>query len=79
VKKNELKTILKPLIKECIKEVIFEDGTLSGIITEVAKGTIWNYHRSSKGSSRNFSTFYGAGVCSTKTNNPIITTKSSGY
>tara|TARA_Y100001938_G_scaffold150854_1_gene243830 strand:+ start:1882 stop:2307 length:426 start_codon:yes stop_codon:yes gene_type:complete len=38
VKKNELKTILKPLIKECIKEVIFEDGTLSGIITEVAKG-----------------------------------------
>jgi len=38
VKKNELKTILRPLIKECIKEVIFEDGTLSGIITEVAKG-----------------------------------------
>jgi hypothetical protein len=38
VKKNELKIILKPLIKECIKEVIFEDGTLSGIITEVAKG-----------------------------------------
>lgn len=38
MKKNELKTILKPLIKECIKEVIFEDGTLSGIITEVAKG-----------------------------------------
>jgi hypothetical protein len=40
VKKNELKTILKPLIKECIKEVIFEDGTLSGIITEVAKGLL---------------------------------------
>ena len=38
MKKSELKTILKPLIKECIKEVIFEDGTLSGIITEVAKG-----------------------------------------
>lgn len=38
MKKNELKTILKPLIKECIKEVIFEDGTLSGIISEVAKG-----------------------------------------
>jgi len=38
VKKNELKDILKPLIKECIKEVIFEDGTLSGIISEVAKG-----------------------------------------
>lgn len=38
MKKNELKKILKPLIKECIKEVIFEDGTLSGIISEVAQG-----------------------------------------
>jgi len=38
MKKNEFKQILKPLIKECIKEVIFEEGALSGIITEVAKG-----------------------------------------
>ena len=38
MKKNELKEVLKPLIKECIKEVIFEDGTLSGIITEVVRG-----------------------------------------
>jgi len=38
MKRNELKTILKPLIKECIKEVIFEDGTLSSIITEVVQG-----------------------------------------
>ena len=37
--KNELKKILKPLIKDCIKEVIFEDGTLSGIISEVIQGT----------------------------------------
>ena len=37
--KNELKKILKPLIKECIKEVIFEEGTLSTIISEVMKGT----------------------------------------
>jgi len=36
--KNDLKKILKPLIKECIKEVVFEDGTLSGIISEVAQG-----------------------------------------
>lgn len=36
--KSELKKILKPLIKECIKEVIFEDGTLSSIISEVVKG-----------------------------------------
>jgi len=38
MKRNELKDILKPLIKECIKEVIFEEGTLSGIITEVVQG-----------------------------------------
>ena len=36
--KNELKKILKPLIKECIKEVIFEEGTLSSIVSEVAQG-----------------------------------------
>tara|TARA_Y100001970_G_scaffold292746_1_gene435595 strand:- start:4571 stop:4996 length:426 start_codon:yes stop_codon:yes gene_type:complete len=36
--KNELKKILKPLIKQCIKEVIFEDGTLSNIVSEVAMG-----------------------------------------
>jgi len=39
MKKNELKNMLKPLIKECIKEVIFEDGALSTIISEVMKGT----------------------------------------
>ena len=36
--KAELKKILKPLIKECIKEVIFEDGTLSTVVSEVVKG-----------------------------------------
>ena len=39
MKKSELKKILKPLIKECIKEVIFEEGTLSTIISEVMRGT----------------------------------------
>ena len=34
MKKSELKNI----IKECVKEVIFEEGVLSGLITEVAKG-----------------------------------------
>ena len=38
MKKSELKKILKPLIKECIKEAIFEEGVLSGLITEVAQG-----------------------------------------
>jgi len=36
--KQQLKGILKPLIKECIKEVMFEDGVLSGIVSEVAQG-----------------------------------------
>jgi len=38
VKKSELKQVLRPLIKECVKEVIFEDGVLSGIISEVVQG-----------------------------------------
>ena len=33
--KDDLRKVLKPLIKECIKEVIFEEGTLSTIISEV--------------------------------------------
>ena len=34
MKKSELKNI----IKECVKEVIFEEGVLSGIISEVVHG-----------------------------------------
>jgi|TARA_R110000851_G_scaffold276433_1_gene429291 hypothetical protein len=34
MKKSELKNI----IKECVKEVIFEEGLLSGIVTEVVHG-----------------------------------------
>tara|TARA_R100000388_G_scaffold91621_2_gene73829 strand:+ start:627 stop:1040 length:414 start_codon:yes stop_codon:yes gene_type:complete len=37
--KEQLKKTLRPLIKECIKEVIFEEGVLSGIISEVVRGT----------------------------------------
>ena len=39
MKRDEFKKILKPLIKECIKEVIFEEGVLSTVISEVMKGT----------------------------------------
>ena len=39
MKRNELKKALKPLIKECIKEVIFEEGVLAGLISEVVKVT----------------------------------------
>ena len=37
--KEQLKKTLRPMIKECIKEVIFEEGVLSSIISEVVKGT----------------------------------------
>tara|TARA_R110000824_G_scaffold130455_7_gene292390 strand:+ start:279 stop:692 length:414 start_codon:yes stop_codon:yes gene_type:complete len=39
MKRSELKKVLKPLIKECIREVVFEEGVLSGLISEVVKGT----------------------------------------
>ncbi len=39
MKKEELMKILKPLIKECIRDVIFEEGSLSTIISEVVKST----------------------------------------
>lgn len=38
MKKSELKRVLKPLIQECVKEVMLEEGVLSGIIAEVARG-----------------------------------------
>lgn len=38
MKKSELKKVLMPIVKECIREAIFEEGVLSGIITEVAQG-----------------------------------------
>jgi hypothetical protein len=38
MKSAEFKKILKPLIKQTIKEVLFEEGILSNIVSEVAKG-----------------------------------------
>ena len=38
MKINEFKKILKPLIKQTIKEVILEEGILSNIVAEVARG-----------------------------------------
>ena len=37
--KEQLTKTLKPMIKECIKEVIFEEGILSSLVSEVVKGT----------------------------------------
>ena len=38
MKTSDFKKILKPLIKQTIKEVLFEEGVLSGVVSEVARG-----------------------------------------
>ena len=38
MKKTDLKQILKPIVKECITEILIEEGLLSNVISEVAKG-----------------------------------------
>ena len=38
MKKNDLKKLIKPLVKECINEVLIEEGLLSNVVAEVAKG-----------------------------------------
>ena len=39
MKRSEFKNKVKPIIRECIKEILFEEGVLSGIISEVIKNT----------------------------------------
>ena len=36
--KSDLKNLIKPMVKECIHEVLLEEGLLSNIVSEVAKG-----------------------------------------
>jgi len=38
MKKTELKQLIKPLVRECIHEVLIEEGLLSNVVAEVAKG-----------------------------------------
>ena len=38
MKKNDLKKLIKPIVKECIQEVLLEEGLLSNVVSEVAKG-----------------------------------------
>jgi hypothetical protein len=38
MKKADLKRLIKPVVKECIHEVLLEEGLLSNIVAEVAKG-----------------------------------------
>lgn len=36
--KTDLKRLIKPIVKECINEVLIEEGVLSNVVSEVAKG-----------------------------------------
>ena len=36
--KKEIRDALKPLVRECVRDIIFEEGFLSGIISEVVSG-----------------------------------------
>lgn len=38
MKKSDLKELIKPLVKECIHEVLLEEGLLSNVVSEVARG-----------------------------------------
>lgn len=38
MKKSDLKELIKPLVKECIHEALIEEGLLSSVVAEVAKG-----------------------------------------
>jgi hypothetical protein len=38
MKKADLKQLIKPLVKECIHEVLLEEGLLSNVVAEVARG-----------------------------------------
>ena len=40
--KKELKTLIKPMVKECIHEILLEEGLLSNVVAEVAKGMSGN-------------------------------------
>ena len=50
MKLTEFKKVIRPLIKECIKEVILEEGVLSNVVSEVAKGLNGNLVTESKSS-----------------------------
>ena len=38
MKKSDLKQLIKPIVKGCIHEVLLEEGLLSNVVAEVAKG-----------------------------------------
>tara|TARA_Y100001963_G_C6632924_1_gene377144 strand:- start:93 stop:536 length:444 start_codon:yes stop_codon:yes gene_type:complete len=52
MKKADLKRLIKPLVKECIHEVLIEEGVLSSVVSEVAKGMQGNLVTETKAQKR---------------------------
>tara|TARA_B100000131_G_scaffold228025_2_gene219727 strand:- start:3439 stop:3882 length:444 start_codon:yes stop_codon:yes gene_type:complete len=52
MKKADLKRLIKPLVKECIHEVLIEEGVLSNVVSEVAKGMQGNLVTETKAQKR---------------------------
>jgi len=38
MKRSDLTKLIKPIVKECVQEVLFKEGLLSSIVSEVAHG-----------------------------------------
>ena len=38
MKKSELKSIIKPIVEECVRDVLFKEGVLSSIVSEIMIG-----------------------------------------
>ena len=53
MKKADLKRLIKPLVKECIHEVLIEEGVLSSVVSEVAKGMQGNLVTETKAQKQN--------------------------
>ena len=52
MKKSDLKQLIKPLVKDCIHEVLLEEGLLSNVVAEVAKGMQGNLITESRAPAR---------------------------
>ena len=57
MKRSEFKKKIKPIIEECIKELIFEEGALSTIISEVRKTSAGNVIKEEKNYATNEKAF----------------------
>ena len=38
MKKSELKKLIKPIVEECVRDVLFKQGVLSSVVSEVMIG-----------------------------------------